>query len=67
MMDFDIKNYKMNHDDDTINMLYSNKNNKEMISYQELESNNDIYDNRISYSSFIVICTELFNSIKDNH
>ena len=64
---FDIVDDNMSNDDDHIKVLSNVKNNNDMIIYHESESNNEVIDARISYSSYMVIYNELFNHIKDNN
>ena len=65
MVYFDIENNNMNDDDDNnINVLSNIKNYNEMKSYHVLESNHESNDDRLSYSSFMVICNQFYNSVK---
>ena len=64
-MDFDVADDNVRDDDDHIKVLSNDKKN-DIITYHESESNNESVDDRISYS-FMVICNELFNDIKDNN
>ena len=57
MVYFDIENNNINDDDDNnINVLSNIKNYNEIKSYHVLESNHESNDDRLSYSSFMVIC-----------
>ena len=67
IVQFDIVDDNMSNDDDHIKVLSNVKNNNDMIIYHESESNNEVIDARISYSSYMVIYNELFNHIKDNN
>ena len=50
MVDFDTADDNTNNDDDNVNVLSNNKNNNKIISYHNLESNNELDKDRISYS-----------------
>ena len=59
MVNFYIVDDNISDDDGYIKVTFNGNDNNDKINYHESDYNNESVDDRISYSSFMVICNEL--------